>query len=156
MRGRCRCAGGGRRQLVTETLCITLIQTNGLHDLGDAGIVFVTVFAGFIDLQRFSDQFLHALAGIQRTGRILEDHLHPGTDGLEFLGIQFCDVGAVVDDLTIGNIIEPQQQAAQRGLAAAGLAHHAQCGTALDLEVHAVHRMELAVCADFEVFFEVL
>ena len=54
-------------QLVAETLCITLIQTNGLHDLGDAGIVFVTVFAGFIDLQRFSDQFLHALAGIHRT-----------------------------------------------------------------------------------------
>lgn len=34
-------------QLVAETLCITLIQTNGLHDLGDAGIVFVTVFAGY-------------------------------------------------------------------------------------------------------------
>lgn len=30
-------------QLVAETLCITLIQADGLHDLGDAGIVFVTV-----------------------------------------------------------------------------------------------------------------
>ena len=36
-----------------------------------------------------------------RIAEIMEDHLHPGTDGLEFLGIQFGDVGAVVDDLAM-------------------------------------------------------
>ena len=52
--------------------------------------------------------------------------------------------------------MEPQHRAPQGGLAAAGLAHHAQGLPRLDLEADSVHGVKLGVLAGAEVFRQVL
>jgi hypothetical protein len=87
------------------------------------------------DLERLADDLRQGAARAQRAVGILEDHLHPGAHGPQLRG----EVATLDQYAPLGRLDQPQQQPAQRGLAAAGFADEGQCLTALDGEGDAIH-----------------
>ena len=76
--------------------------------------------------------------------RILEDHLHAPPQRTELLVVEVRDVLAVEEHLAAGRLVEAQDRAADRRLAAARLADQAERLAAADLERDAVDGLDVA------------
>jgi hypothetical protein len=74
-----------------------------------------------VRLQRFGQQRLDVLPRVQAAQRVLEDHLHPPAHRAQRLALERGDVDAVEEHLPGGGLDQPQDGAAQGGLAAPGL-----------------------------------
>ena len=121
------------------------VEADELHQLHDALAALLLVFAQLMHVERFADDVLDRHARVERGVRVLEDHLHLLAVGqhvnLDLLAQDGLAVGvhleaavfvillaAVVDDLAVkddaaaGGLVQLQQRAADRGLAAAGFA----------------------------------
>ena len=96
------------------------------------------------------------LAGIEAGIGVLEDDLEVLPELPQLPAAQLHDVAAVVEDLAGGGLDEPDDGAAQGGLAAAGLAHDAHGLLGVDLEVDAVHGVEPGAALELEVLLEVV
>src|SRR5262249_44328943 len=75
--------------------------------------------------------------------RVLEDQLHVAALGLQLALRQRRQVGALEEDVAAGRLEQPQDRAAERGLAAAGLADEADRLAAPDGEVDAVDGLDV-------------
>ena len=90
-----------------------------LHPLAALGLVVP------VDLERRSDDRADALARVQARVGILEDHLHVPPQGPERPGAELRDVSALEDDRALRRLEQPDDRAAERRFAAAGLADEA-------------------------------
>src|ERR687897_3032843 len=74
------------------------------------------------------------MARVQRRVRVLEDHLHATAKRTQLTLVQMCDLLAVEDDPAVDGLVEPQDRAPDRRLAAAGLADEPERLAAANLE----------------------
>jgi hypothetical protein len=97
-----------------------------------------------VDVQRLADDVLHALARVQRGVGVLEDHLDlpPQLEPARAIGARH--VLARELDLTRGGPEQAEDELAERRLARARLAHHAEGRAGLDVQRHAGHGMHRA------------
>src|SRR6266511_66234 len=91
-------------------------------------------------LERLGDDEADALARIERSVGILEDHHHLAPDRPHARPRETRDVATVEDDLAVGRVEQPHDAAGKGGLAATRLAHDPERLSRLDGEAHAVDR----------------
>ena len=159
------------------------VEADELHQLHDALAALLLVFAQLVHVERFADDVFDRHARVERGVRILEDHLHLLAVGqhvdLDLLAQDGLAVGvdleaavfvillaAVIDDLAVkddaaaGGLVQLQQRAADRGLAAAGFADKAEGLARADAEGDVIDRLErdraAKTGAHGEIFFQVL
>jgi hypothetical protein len=102
-----------------------------------------------IDQQRLADIVEQGHARIERAERVLEDHLDLGPERQQLALRQGREIDhlsglGAVEDLAAGRIDRPQDAARGGGLAAAALAHQAQCLALFQGEIDAVDRTDMA------------
>ena len=97
-----------------------------------------------VHAQRLAHHPPDRVTWVERRVRILEDHLHPAPQRAELALAQVGDVDAVEDDLARGRVVEAQQRAPDRGLAAPGLSDEPEGLAALDVDRDAVDRLHVA------------
>ena len=119
-----------------------------------------------MDRQRLIDDVAHGHARVERAERVLEDHLHAPAQGLHFPPRGVGQVGAGEIDLPARHVFQPQDQAPDRGLAAAGFADDAQRPPRFHGKGNILHRAHHRVpaaqpaglesaCFDIEMFHQV-
>ena len=101
-----------------------------------------------VDLHRLRDQLAHREARVQRGVGVLKDHLHALAVGLHLPVIQVRDLRAAAEDAPGVRLVDLQDGAAQRALAAAALAHQTHGLAAPDGERHAVDGVHHALLAE--------
>src|SRR5262245_47117140 len=69
-----------------------------------------------MNVERIADDVAYAAPRVKRAIRILERHLHPPAEWLEFGMRRRGDVRAVEDDLTRGEVVEAHNAAGERRL----------------------------------------
>src|ERR671915_2603092 len=94
--------------------------------------------------QRLADDSSHAVPRIERRVRVLEHHLHASSQRAQVTLTEVRDVLSVEDDLAVGRLVQPQDRAADRRLAAARLSDEAKRLAALDVECDVVDRLDVA------------
>src|SRR5260370_2274707 len=111
---------------------------------------------------RLGQDIAHPHAGIETGERILEHHLHAAAHAAQTFGRKIVDPLAIQYHLAGGDVEQSQDGAADRRLAATGLAYQRQRLAARDLKGHAVHGIDpfgLAAeqaAADREMLLEVV
>ena len=114
-------------------------QPDGAQQLGHAFALPPKVQA--VQMQRLCQDAADRHARVERGERVLEDDLHAPALRPQRGGIQRAEVLAFEVHAAGRRLDQPQYQPAERGLAAARLAHHAERLSGLEREVHAVHRL---------------
>ncbi len=117
-------------------------QAHGVHQRCDANLEILRGFGEAEIADRLGQDVAHAHARVEARERILEHHLHAAAHLAHRARRSVVDTLAVEDDLARSNLEQPQNGAADRRLAAAGLADQRQRLAARDLERHAVHRID--------------
>ena len=121
----------------------TLVDAHQLHQF--LGLfVHLGLFEALGHQQRLDDRLLQGLSGVQGGVRVLKHDLHLLPGGGQLLALHVGDVLALQEDLALRALQQMHDGAAQGGLAAAGLADHAQGLALLDGEGHVVHGVEHA------------
>ena len=123
-------AASGARPTIVEELADALAR---LAPLGDA-----------VDAERLAHDPPHAVARVQGRVRVLEDHLHAPAQRPQGALAEVRDVLAVEDHVPVRGLVEAQDRPAERGLAAAGLAHEPERLAALDGEGDVVDGLDVA------------
>jgi hypothetical protein len=131
------------RELVGEPVVVLGVQPHQLHKLPDL-VLDLPARGGAVEPERLADDAPHGLARIQGSERVLEDHLHLAPDLPQALALEIGDLLPVEEDPAIGRVVQPHDDASQRGLAAARLPHQADRLARVDLEVDAIHGVDLA------------
>src|SRR5205823_11381820 len=93
---------------------------------------------------RLADDRADLLARVQGAVGVLEDDLDAAAQRHQLAAVELGDIDAIIEDLALGRLFEPQDAAAHRGLAAAALADQPQGFAAADRQVDAVHRLDVA------------
>ena len=99
-----------------------------------------------MDVQGLAHDLAHRHAGVEGGAGVLEDDLHLAPVGQHVHGdpvLAVVDGRAVVDDPARCGVIQPDDGAPQRGLAAAGLADEAQGLAPVDGEGDGLDRLHV-------------
>src|SRR5438132_1585464 len=118
-------------------------QPDDLEQLADP-LRDVAASCQAVHAQRLADDPADAVARVERRERILEDHLHPAAKRAQRALGEVRDVLAVEDDPAAGRLVEAQDRAADRRLAAAGLPDQTERLAALDRQADAVDGANVA------------
>ena len=92
-----------------------------------------------VDIQRLPDDLGHFETGVEGGPGVLEDDLDPLVDLLELAAIQRLNILPFETDLSRRQIIDPQDEAGDRGLPAAALPHEAEAFSPTDMERNSIH-----------------
>src|SRR5262249_22573501 len=95
-----------------------------LEQLLDALLALLAV-ADAVDPHRVTDDRPDSLAGVQARIRVLEDHLHLAPQRPQRSGLEVADRLSVEEDVSGGRLEQADDAAAERRLAASGLADEA-------------------------------
>src|SRR2546423_9150410 len=95
-----------------------------------------------MDLERFADDVADGHSWIQRRIRILEDHLHAAAHLAHVLAAELGELDAVELHLAGRRLVELEDRAAGRGLAASGLADETERLALLDEEIDPIDRAD--------------
>ena len=117
------------RKLMRVAVGVLAVEPDALQQADDAVVAVLVVFGQLVDVQALADNIADGHARVQAGVGVLEHDLHAAAVGQHVDGDFLLFVKqhfAVVDDGATGGLIQAQQRAAGRGLAAAGLAHQAQ------------------------------
>ena len=112
-------------ELVREAVVVLRVETDDLEQLLHAPLD-LGVGADAVHLERLADDEADALARVQRSVRILEDHHHLAAHRAHLGARELGDVAALEDDPPGGRLQQLHDAAGQRGLPAAGLADDAE------------------------------
>ena len=93
------------------------VESDLRQQFGDARLPRLLIRSQLVDLQRLLEDLPHFHARIERRKGILENHLHVAPDSRDIAFGQLCPVEL---DGAPGRIVELQNCAPRRGLAAAG------------------------------------
>jgi hypothetical protein len=132
-------------ELVRVPVVVLRVQPDQLKEFLDRGFRPVRR-ADLLQPQRRADDRADRVPRVQRRVRVLEDHLDVTAQRPHLAGRQVADVPAVEHDLPTGRLEQPGQQPPGGGLAAAGLADHAERLPGGHREadvVHGLHRADL-------------
>ena len=142
---------------------VLTVQADALEQGDDLVMALLSVGAQVVDVDALADDVADGHAGIQARVGVLEHDLHTAAVGQHINGDLFLFVKqdlAVVDDGAVGRLIQAQQGAARRGLAAAGLTDQAQRLALADGKAHIVHGLNvllvLAHAAGGEILLQML
>ena len=131
-------------ELVRVAILVEGLKAAVVHDLVD---IVVELFLGdeVMLAHGFSDDLADRHTRGKRGERILEDDLHLGAQRAQILMGEIVDLLPVEKDLT-GSlaVVQAEDGAAGRRLAAAGLANETHGRAALEIERDAVHRLDMA------------
>ena len=148
-------------ELVRVAVGVLTVQADALEQGDDLVMALLSVGAQVVDIDALADDVADGHAGGQ-VG-VLEHDLHTAAVGQHINGDLFLFVKqdlAVVDDGAVGRLIQAQQGAARRGLAAAGLTDQAQRLALADGKAHIVHGLNvllvLAHAAGGEILLQML
>ena len=97
---------------------------------------------GAVDHQRLHDDVFDRHARIERAIRVLEDDLHGAPFRPHGLHVERGNISPIEQDGAVGGLDQADQRAAERRLAATGLADETERFAGHDIEVHAVHRAQ--------------
>ena len=122
------------------TIEVLRLKATVLHDLSDVGLI-LRFRHDIMRAHRFADDLADRHTRRKAGVRILEDHLHMRAQRAQLLLGELCKVLPLEHDRTAGHIMQAQDRAADRGLAAAGFAHKAHRRAAFDGEGHIVHSL---------------
>lgn len=123
------------RELVRVTPAIGRIESDAHEQIGHV-VRDVRLADDAVHARRFADDLLDPHLRVQRSVRILEDHLNRRRHAaLRAQG------GATVSDLALARLVQPAAEPAQRALAAARLADESDHFALRDREAHAVDRV---------------
>ena len=106
--------------------------------------------------QRLRDDVAYRHTGIQRSVRILKDHLHLFAQRLQLLLLQTGNIFPVQQDLPICHIVHPNNRARTGRFSASALADQSECLPLLQGEAHAIYRMDDLLPGYFKMLGEVL
>ena len=109
-----------------------------------------------VGFQRLGNDIAHRHAGVQRSIRILEDHLHVAAHRLHLAGLEVGDILPVEDDLALRRLINADDGACAAAFAAARLANQAKGAAAAQCKVDVIYCMNFRVRADRKEFCQVL
>ncbi len=129
-------------------------QAAHFHNAMDVLLDFCLVPHQAADRHRFRNQVVDGHSGVKGAVGILENHLHVQVDFPHILAPVLADVFSVVQDFTIGGLLQAKDGAPQGGLAAAAFAYHAKGLSGQNLQVHVFHSVEKAPGC-FEILFQV-
>ena len=115
------------------------VQAHGFEQIDHAGLVFSGRLGELVDGQRLANDGFDRHARVERCERVLKNDLHVASHFAQRLRVHGGDVLAVEADLAAAGLDQPQDAAARGGLAATGLAHHAQGFASGNAEADAVH-----------------
>ncbi len=129
-------------ELVREAVDVLRGEPDHLEQLPDllANLVAASVA---VDLERVGDDLPDALAWIERRVRVLEDHLQLAPVGTKLGARQARDVVAAESHRPAGRLQEPDEEAPQRRLPAAGLSDDAERLSTPHFERDAVDRVDV-------------
>ncbi len=97
-----------------------------------------------VDAKRFSDDTADRMPRVQRSERILEDHLHSSPERSQRTLLQVRDVLPIEDDPAGGRFVQSKDRSAESRLATAGLADEAERLALIDRQRHVVDRLDVA------------
>ncbi len=141
-------------ELVRIAVDEALAEPHGLHQLANA--IALPVARGEPErLDRLGDDLPDGHARVERRVGILEDHLHVLPRAAQLRAGQLRDVDVPEHHAPARRFHEPQHRAAERRLAASRLSDEPERFARLDLERHAVDRLDHAVAAEVEVDLQV-
>ena len=103
----------------------TRVQAADVEQFANALPAFALVWFDVVDPQRFAQNMADLHARIERAIGILEDHLNAFAKARKVFLTEMGDVFAAEPDISAGRFFEPQNTAANRGLAATGFADQA-------------------------------
>jgi hypothetical protein len=133
------------RELVRIAIVVLGREADDVHQLLHAFLRFRPRLP--VDHERVGDDRAHPLARVERCRRVLEHHLQLAPQRPQSPAAEPRDVAALEDDLPRGQLVQAHEAAAERRLAAAGLADETERLTRVDLEADAVdglHARDLA------------
>ena len=142
-------------QLVRVAVGETFCQGYRLHQFIHTLVQRFLIGLRLVDFHGLGNQLTHRQAGIKRGVRVLENHLHVGTHGVELFVGHCGDVLAFKANLTGRRICQAQDGLAQRGFATAGFTNNAQRLACIQREGDIIHSMQQAV-GNGEILFQVL
>jgi len=96
-----------------------------------------------MDGQRFANDFSDTHARIERSKRILEDHLHLAPLCTQFRSRQRKQIASRKNDMSAVRLYQSQKHARQSGLAAAAFAHYCKRFALGNLEADVIHSNKL-------------
>ncbi|MNX96973.1 hypothetical protein D3C86_1293190 [compost metagenome] len=133
------------RPLPARELMRKAAQHGGVHAHAHEHVFHVGLLGALLDHAvhhgGLADNIEHAQPGVQGRIRVLENHLDGELLLAALVRRQAVQIHAAPESLPLGQRMEPHRHAAQRGLAAAGLAHQPDHLARADRQVHAIHRM---------------
>ena len=106
-------------------------------------LVSARLVAELVHDERVDELVDDAHAGIQRGGRVLEDHGHHATDLHALLGGAVGHVLALEQHLAGGGLLQAAHHVGRSGLAAAGLTNDADGLARHQAQIHLVDRLDL-------------
>ena len=131
-------------ELVRVAVVVLGVQADLLHQLLDRAAPLDVALVELVDRERLGDDRADAEARVERGVRVLEDDLHLAAHRLQLGALRVGDLLAVELDRARGRVEEPDHEAGDRALPAAGLADEAEGLAAAELERDAVDRLHRA------------
>ncbi len=150
-------------KLVRITVCVFAVQAHTLQQSNDLVMAILGILCQMMDVDALAHDITNGHTGVKARIRILEHDLHTAAVRQHV----HCNVVllveqhlAVIDDLAVGRLVQAQQAAAGRGLAAAGLTDQTQRFALADRKADIVHSLNelflLAHAAGGEILLQVL
>ena len=110
------------------------------HPLVDA--LLIPAVIELLDDQGGGNGLADGHTGVEGGEGVLENDLHLPAQAFHLLGVHRQHILALEEHLAAGGLMEAQDGAAHRGLAAAGLPHHTQSLAGVNGKADVVHCME--------------
>ena len=134
-------------ELVRVAVDVLRVEAHQVDELLDARRPLAAGEHVGVDAERLGDDVAHRHARVQGGVRVLQHHLDVAAHLTELAGVEGRDVPTLVEELTLGGLLQGHDEAPERGLATAGLTHHAQGLAAVEVEVHTIDGADVAVHA---------
>jgi hypothetical protein len=114
-------------------------QANAAEELCNPGEAIVTRELWLVNRQRFGDDFADAHSRVQRSERILEDHLHLATLRAQGFSGEVQEVVAFEKNCAVIGLDEAEKHASEGSFAAAAFAHDGKGFAGLDKEAYVIN-----------------
>ena len=130
-------------ELMRVTLVVGRIKSDRAEQIADARPPRSGAVGQPVDVNRLADDLAHGHAWVERAVGVLENHLELAATGAQRFTAQLRDVLALEKDAPRRRLKEPDDGAAQRGLATAAFAHEPERFAGSELQAHVIHGLHM-------------
>ena len=125
-------------KLVREAVGVLPVQADSLQQLIHA-LLALGLVVHIVDFHALRNDSAHRHTGIQRSIGVLKNNLGLPGIGKAVPGVLEIDFLIAIENLALGGVVDTHDHAAQSGLTAAGLAHHAQSLAFVNVQGDIIH-----------------